>query len=179
MYSSVCVSMSVQLTTCISLCNCHHNEALELLHHHKVKKKESEVAQSCPTLCNPVDCSLLWLLRPWDFPGKITWVGCHFLLQRILLTQGSNPCLPQCRQTPYVWATREVPHSTPLQSHPCPLPQALILRIHLFLTLYNLWFQEHDINGIIQFIIFWHWLFPLCITLLRLIQINSINSINS
>ena len=34
------------------------------------------------------------LLRPWDFPGKGTGVGCHFLLQRIFLTQGSNPGLP-------------------------------------------------------------------------------------
>ena len=30
------------------------------------------------------------LLCPWDFPGKNTRVGCHFLLQDILLTQGSN-----------------------------------------------------------------------------------------
>ena len=30
---------------------------------------------------------------PWDFPGKNTGVGCHFLLQRIFPTQGSNPCL--------------------------------------------------------------------------------------
>ena len=28
------------------------------------------------------------LLSPWDFPGKNTGVGCHFLLQRIFLTQG-------------------------------------------------------------------------------------------
>ena len=27
---------------------------------------------------------------PWDFPGKITRVGCHALLQGILPTQGSN-----------------------------------------------------------------------------------------
>ena len=27
---------------------------------------------------------------PWDFPGKNTGAGCHFLLQRIFLTQGSN-----------------------------------------------------------------------------------------
>ena len=32
------------------------------------------------------------LLRPWDFPGKGT--GCHFLLQRIFLTQGPNSGLP-------------------------------------------------------------------------------------
>ena len=28
------------------------------------------------------------LLCPWDFPGKNTGVGCHFLLQRIIWTQG-------------------------------------------------------------------------------------------
>ena len=33
------------------------------------------------------------LLCPWDFPGKNTGVGCHFLLQGIFLTEGSNPCL--------------------------------------------------------------------------------------
>ena len=41
------------------------------------------------------------LLRPWDFPGKSTGMGCHFLLQGIFLTQGSNPGLPQCRQILY------------------------------------------------------------------------------
>ena len=30
------------------------------------------------------------LLCPWDSPGKNTGVGCHFLLQRIFPTQGSN-----------------------------------------------------------------------------------------
>ena len=30
---------------------------------------------------------------PWDFQGKNTGMGCHFLLQGIILTQGSNPCL--------------------------------------------------------------------------------------
>ena len=33
------------------------------------------------------------LLCPWDFPGKDTGVGCHFLLQGIFPTQGSNLCL--------------------------------------------------------------------------------------
>ena len=41
------------------------------------------------------------LLRPWDFPGKSTGVGCQFLLQRIFLIQGSNPDLLHCRQTLY------------------------------------------------------------------------------
>ena len=30
---------------------------------------------------------------PWDFPGKNTGVGCHFLLQGIFPIQGLNPCL--------------------------------------------------------------------------------------
>ena len=37
-----------------------------------------------------MDYSLPGSLRPWDFPGKNTGVGCHFLLQGIFLTQGSS-----------------------------------------------------------------------------------------
>ena len=33
------------------------------------------------------------LLCPWDSPGKNTGMGCHFLFQEIVLTQGSNPQL--------------------------------------------------------------------------------------
>ena len=38
------------------------------------------------------DCSLR-LLCPWDFPGNNTGMDCHFLLQGIFPTQGSNPGL--------------------------------------------------------------------------------------
>ena len=41
------------------------------------------------------------LLHPWDFQGKSTGVGCHFLLQGISPTQGLNPGLSHCRQTLY------------------------------------------------------------------------------
>ena len=41
------------------------------------------------------------LIRPWDFPGKNTGVGCHFLLQGIFPIQGLNPGLPHCRQMLY------------------------------------------------------------------------------
>ena len=41
--------------------------------------------QSYLTLCKPTR-----LLCPWDFPGKNAGVGCHFLLQGIFETQGSN-----------------------------------------------------------------------------------------
>ena len=39
------------------------------------------------------------LFHPWDFPGKNTGVGCHFLLQGIFPTQRSNPGLLHCKQT--------------------------------------------------------------------------------
>ena len=50
-------------------------------------------AQSCPTLCDPMDCSPS-VICPWDFPGKSTGLDCHFLPQRIFPTQGSNSGLP-------------------------------------------------------------------------------------
>ena len=56
--------------------------ALMLFHGHCV----CSVTQSCPTLCDPLDCSLPGLLCPWDSPGKNTGVACHFLLQGIFLT---------------------------------------------------------------------------------------------
>ena len=40
--------------------------------------EKSEVAQLCPTLCDPMDTRLL---RPGDFLGKSTGVGCCCLLQ--------------------------------------------------------------------------------------------------
>ena len=68
-----------------------------------IKKMKVKVAQSCPTLCNPVDCNPSRLLCLWDFPGKITGVGFHFLLQGIFLTQGSNSSLLLGRQILYHW----------------------------------------------------------------------------
>ena len=75
----------------------------------KKKESESEVSQSCPTLCDPMDTRLP---HPWDFLGKSTGLGCHFLLQGIFPTQGLNPGLPHCRQTLYRlshWATWKAP----------------------------------------------------------------------
>ena len=42
---------------------------------------------------------------PWNFPGKNTGVDCHYLLQGIFPTQGSNHGLLHCRQILYHWAT--------------------------------------------------------------------------
>ena len=46
-------------------------------------RSESEVTQSYPTL-----------LCPWDSPGKITGMGCHFFLQGILPDQGIESASP-------------------------------------------------------------------------------------
>ena len=45
--------------------------------------------QSCLTLRDPKDCSPPDLCQ-WDFSDKNTGVGCYFLLQGIVLTQGSD-----------------------------------------------------------------------------------------
>ena len=44
-----------------------------------------------------MDCSLPGSSIHGDSPGKNTGVGCHFLLQGIVLTQGSNLGLLHCR----------------------------------------------------------------------------------
>ena len=49
----------------------------------------------------PHGLQLTKLLRPRDSPGKNTGVGCHFLLQGIFLTQGSNLGHPHCRRMLY------------------------------------------------------------------------------
>ena len=49
--------------------------------------------QSHSTLYNPMGSSLPGFSVPANSPSKNTEVGCHFLLQGIFLSQGSNPCL--------------------------------------------------------------------------------------
>ena len=49
--------------------------------------------KSCLTFCKPMDCSPPGPSVHGIFPGKHTGVSCHFLLQGIFPTQGSNPHL--------------------------------------------------------------------------------------
>ena len=53
------------------------------------------VDKSCFTLTDPKDFSLPGSSVHGIFPGKHIGVGCHFLLQGIFLTQGSNTSLLQ------------------------------------------------------------------------------------
>ena len=69
--------------------------------HGVVKSWTCLSAQLCPTLCNPMDCSLPGSSVHGDSPGKNTGVVCNALLQGIFPSQGSNPGLPHCRELLY------------------------------------------------------------------------------
>ena len=60
----------------------------------------------------PMDCSPPGSSVHGDSPGKDTGVGCHALLQEILLTQEANQDLLHCRQILYRLSYREA-HSWP------------------------------------------------------------------
>ena len=71
-YSGAYLAISSKITQCICCC--------------------CLVAKVCLTL-RPHGLQPSKILCPWDFPGKNTGVGCHFLLQGVFSTQGSNPRL--------------------------------------------------------------------------------------
>ena len=63
------------------------------------------------------------LLHPWDFPGKNTGVGCHFLLQKIFPTQGLNPGLPPCGKMLYRLSHQGTEDKSKIQTQAKSLPQ--------------------------------------------------------
>ena len=69
------------------------------------------VTQLSLTLCDPMDSSPPVSSVHGDAPGKNTGVGCHFLLQGIFSTQGSNPGLLHCRRILYQLSHQGSPSS--------------------------------------------------------------------
>ena len=63
---------------------------------HTTLRRKVKVAQSWPTLCDPMD-----LYSPWNSPGQNTGGGSLSLLQGIFPTQGSKPGPPHCRPILY------------------------------------------------------------------------------
>ena len=57
--------------------------------------------QSCPTLCNPMDCNLSGSSVHVILFAKITGVGSCYLFQGIFPTQGLNPGFLHCNQILY------------------------------------------------------------------------------
>ena len=71
----VCVCVFVCARTCVCTRACTHH---------------------CSVLSDSLQRHGWWptrLLCPWKFPGKNTGVCCHFLFQRVFLTQASKPSL--------------------------------------------------------------------------------------
>ena len=64
------------------------------------QNSEVKVAQSCATLC-----------KPMDYPGQNTGVSSLSFLQGIFPNQGSNPGLPHCRQILYQLSHKGSPYS--------------------------------------------------------------------
>ena len=82
-----------------------------LSHFYLWKWKKVKVAQSCPTLCDLMDC-------PWNSPGQNTGVGSLFLLQGIFPTQGLKPGLPHCRWTLYQLSNKGSPRTLEWVAYP-------------------------------------------------------------
>ena len=72
-----------------------------------------KVAQSCLTLCDPMNCSLPSSSVHGIIQARILEWVCHFLLQRIFPTPRDRTRVSHCRQMLYILATREV------HTHPC------------------------------------------------------------
>ena len=93
-----CNSSSVCVCVCVCVCS---------------------VTQSCPTLCDHMDCSLPGSSVHGDSPGKNTGVGCQALLQGIFPTQELNQDLLHCR-----WMSTQPAHyigETPIINSASPL----------------------------------------------------------
>ena len=81
---------------------------LELLYHNDLIKKccccliaRREVAQSCPTLCDPMDSSLHQAPPSMGFSKQEYWSGLPIPSPGDLPDPGIEPGLPHCRQTLY------------------------------------------------------------------------------
>ena len=73
-----------------------------------------KVAQSCLTLCDPMD------YRPWNSPAQNNGVGSLSLLQGIFPTQGSNPGIPHCRWSLYQLSHKGSPRILEWAAIPSP-----------------------------------------------------------
>ena len=89
----------------------------------KKERKKVKLLSRARLFATPWIVACTKFLCPWDFQGKSTGVGCHFLLQGIFPTQGSNPGLSHCRQTLYCLSHQGSPEVYGI----CPLLVILIL----------------------------------------------------
>ena len=73
------------------------------------RESESKVAQLCPILCDPMDCSLPRFSVHGDSLGNNIEAGFPALLQVTFPTQGSNSEFSHCRQILYHMSDQGIP----------------------------------------------------------------------
>ena len=112
-----------------------------------VGESESEVAQSCPTLCNPVDCSLPGSSIHGILQARVLeWVAISF--SRDLLYPGIEPGSPTLQVIPYCLS-----HQVKFQNLPCL--HRLMTSLQNFLLIIT--FNHHNKNGYIDVMLeFWN-----------------------
>ena len=82
------------------------------------------------------------LLCPWNFPGKNTGVGCHFLLQGIFPTQGSNPnllCLLHWQVDSFPLSHLGSPFPRTENSLNCPRTSLVVQWLRICLPIQGTW----------------------------------------
>ena len=89
-------------------------------------QKEGEVAQLFLTLCDP--WTVAYQTPPWNFSGKNTGVGCHFILQKIFPDPGIDPLSFASPASPAL-AGGFFPTMPPGK----PPKKCLLKKLHLFL----------------------------------------------
>ena len=67
------------------------------------------VAQSCPTLCDPMDCSPPVSSVNGDSPGKNTGVGCHAVSRGSFQPRDQTQVSHTAGEFFTVWVTRDAP----------------------------------------------------------------------
>ena len=100
------------------VCQLHLNRAVTLKN---VQYRFAKSLRLCPSLCDPMDCSPRGCSVHGDSPGKYTGVGCHFPLQGIFPTQGSNCGLLHCRRVLYCLSHLKAHYRFRSYFHSCPI----------------------------------------------------------
>ena len=78
------------------------------------------VTQSCPILCDPMNCNPPGFSVHGDSPSRNIGLDCHALLQGIFPTQRPNPGLPHCRWIIYCLSHKEAQEYWSEQPIPSP-----------------------------------------------------------
>ena len=110
---------------------------MQKIHQNSLTKTLKNLSQNMHCMCvlqscDPMDCSLPGSSVHGDFPGKNTGVGCHALLQGILLTQGWNPHLLPLLH----WQEGSLPLAPPRKPKTCIQFSSVqsLSRVRLFAT---------------------------------------------